>query len=145
MPRVYKKNPDFDRTPLSLVNVFVVGVVNSKKLSSSKLFSTEFGPKLTDQPRIFPVASIWSCTVASNLQNASNLWSSKFDPKRNSFQCCIMGVKYAKIVLGTGRDGQFAQIIVKFGKKMTNPTGPGTFFKRFFTHQYNSKRIFYSD
>ena len=56
-----------------------------------------------------------------------------------------MGVKYAKIVLGTGRDGQFAQIIVKFGKKMTNPTGPGTFFKRFFTHQYNYKRIFYSD
>ena len=27
-----------------------------------------------------------------------------------------MGVKYAKIVLGTGRDGQFAQIIVKFQK-----------------------------
>ena len=27
-----------------------------------------------------------------------------------------MGVKYAKIVLGTGRDGQFAQIIVKFWK-----------------------------
>ena len=29
--------------------------------------------------------------------------------------------------------------------KLTNPTGPRTFFRRFFTHKYNSKRIFYSD
>ena len=35
----------------------LVGVVNSKKLSSSKLFSTDFGQKVTDQPRIFPAAS----------------------------------------------------------------------------------------
>ena len=57
-----------------------IGVVNSKKLSSSELFSTDFGPKVTDQPRIFPAASIWSCTVASNLENASSLCSSKFNP-----------------------------------------------------------------
>ena len=56
-----------------------------------------------------------------------------------------MGVKYAIKVLGTGRDGQFSKIIDNFWKKMTNPTGPRTFFKRFYTHKYNSKRIFYSD
>ena len=28
---------------------------------------------------------------------------------------------------------------------MTNPIGPGTFFKTFYTHEYNSKRIFYWD
>ena len=28
---------------------------------------------------------------------------------------------------------------------MTNPTGPRTFFERFYTHEYNFKRKFYSD
>ena len=32
-----------------------------------------------------------------------------------------MGVKYAKTVLGTGRDGQFAQIKVKFWEKNDQP------------------------
>ena len=31
-----------------------------------------------------------------------------------------MAVNYAKTVLGTGRDGQFAQINVKFCKKKTD-------------------------
>ena len=62
-----------------------IGVVNSKKLSSSELFSTDFGPKVTDQPRIFPAASIWSCTVASNLKNATSLPCSKFNPNEISF------------------------------------------------------------
>ena len=55
-------------------------VINSKKLSSQEVVSTDFGPNVTDQPRIFPAASIWSCTVASDLENASSLCSSKFNP-----------------------------------------------------------------
>ena len=42
-----------------------------------------------------------------------------------------MGVKYAKTVLGTGRDGQFAQIIVKFWKKWPTLLGPGRFSRDF--------------
>ena len=71
--------------PLKASNIWVVGVVNSKKLSRSELFSTDFGPKVTDQPRIFPAASIWSCTVASNLKNATSLCCSKFDLNKISF------------------------------------------------------------
>ena len=42
-----------------------VGVVNSKKFALGGRFSTDFRPKVTDQPRIFCLASIWSCTAAS--------------------------------------------------------------------------------
>ena len=58
---------------ISILNPSVLGVVNSKKLSSSKLFSTDFSPKVTDQTRIFPAASIWSCTLPSNLENATSV------------------------------------------------------------------------
>ena len=75
---------NFSKTLRSMMNTCSLGVVNSKKLSSSNLFSTDFGLKVTDQPRIFPVASIWCCTVASNLENASSLCSSKFNPLKIS-------------------------------------------------------------
>ena len=57
--------------------------------------------------------------VASNLKNASNLWSSQFNPNINSSQGCniqCMGLKYDKNVLRSGRDGQFVQIIPNFEK-----------------------------
>ena len=62
-----------------------LGVVNSKKLSRSELFSTDFGPKVTDRPRIFPAGSIWSCTVAWNLKNATCLCCSKFNRNKITF------------------------------------------------------------
>ena len=64
---------------------YALGVLNSKKLSISELFSTDFGPKVIDQSRIFPAASIWSCTVASNLKNATSLCCSKFYTNKISF------------------------------------------------------------
>ena len=42
-----------------------------------------------------------------------------------------MGVKYAKIVLGTGRDGQLTQINVKFWKNWPTLPGPGRFSRDF--------------
>ena len=56
---------------------------DSNKLSSPELFSTDFAPKVTDQP--FGDWFSWglnldSCTAASNLKNASSLCSSKFNP-----------------------------------------------------------------
>ena len=68
---------------IALCQLFIIcplGVVNSKKLSSQELVSTDFGLKVTDKPRTFPAASIWSCTVASNLENASSLCCSKINP-----------------------------------------------------------------
>ena len=62
-----------------------LGVVNSKKLSRSELFSTDFGPKVTDRPRIFPAGLIWSCTLASNLKNATCLCCSKFNRNKITF------------------------------------------------------------
>ena len=38
-----------------------------------------------------------------------------------------MGVRYAKPVLGTGRDGQFAEINIKFWKNWTTLLGSGHF------------------
>ena len=43
-------------------------LVNSKKFALGRCFSTDFRPKVTDQPRIFCLASIWSCTAASKLE-----------------------------------------------------------------------------
>ena len=40
-----------------------------------------------------------------------------------------MGVKSVRKYLGTGKGGQFAPIIIKIWKKMTNPTGPRAFFQ----------------
>ena len=45
-----------------------LGVFNSKKFPLGGRFSTDFRPKVTDQPRIFCLASIWSCTEASKLE-----------------------------------------------------------------------------
>ena len=42
-----------------------------------------------------------------------------------------IGVKYDKKVLGTGTDGQFAQIIVKFWKSLPTLLGPGPFSRDF--------------
>ena len=42
-----------------------------------------------------------------------------------------MGVKYAKNILGTGRDGQFLKIIDKFWKKWPTLQGPGRFSRDF--------------
>ena len=42
-----------------------------------------------------------------------------------------MGVKYAKTVLGTGRDGQFGHNEYQILKKLTNPTWPRTFSRDF--------------
>ena len=69
-----------------------LGVVKFFKVPFLQQFSTDLTPKVNDQPRIFPATSIWSRTVVSNLKNASNLWCSKFNPKRNSFQRCIIWV-----------------------------------------------------
>ena len=54
-----------------------LGVVKFLKVPFLQL-STDLITKVNDQPRIFPVASIWSCTVASNLKNATSMCCSKF-------------------------------------------------------------------
>ena len=71
---------------------YLVGVVKFFEVPFLQQFSTDLTPKVNDQPRIFRATSIWSRTVVSNLKNASNLWCSKFNPKRNSFQRCIIWV-----------------------------------------------------
>ena len=53
---------------------FVVGVVNWKKFALGGRFSTDFRPKVTDQPRIFCLASIWSCTAASKSEIKKSSW-----------------------------------------------------------------------
>ena len=78
-----------------------VGVVKFFKVPFLQQFSTDLTPKVTDQPRILPVASIWSRTVVSNLKNGSNLWSSKFNPKRNSYQCCMIWVLLSRVFVFT--------------------------------------------
>ena len=50
------------------LQMFTLGVVNSKKFALGNRFSTFSVPKEIDQPRIFCLASIWSCTVASKLE-----------------------------------------------------------------------------
>ena len=62
-----------------------LGVVKFFNVPFLQQFSTDLTPKVDDQPKIFPAASICSRTVASNIKNASSLWSSKFYPNKNSF------------------------------------------------------------
>ena len=53
-----------------------------------------------------------------------------------------MGVKYAKNILGTGRDGQFSKIIDKFWKKWPTLQGPGRFSRDFIPTSIISKGYF---
>ena len=55
-------------TGIVTLQMFTLGVVNSKKFALGNRFSTFSVPKEIDQPRIFCLASIWSYTVASKLE-----------------------------------------------------------------------------
>ena len=70
-----------------------VGVIKFFKVPFLQQFSTDLTPKVNDLPRIFSVASIWSCTVASNLKNASSLCSSKVNLIEIFFYKCAIGYK----------------------------------------------------
>ena len=65
--------------------VYDLGVVNSKKFALGGRFSTDFRPKVTDQPRIFCLASIWSCTAASKLEAVKSTLLYKVAQIKNSF------------------------------------------------------------
>lgn len=81
----------------------------------------------------FPQASIYGCTVASNIKNTSNLWNSKFYPNQNSSYIVSYGCKISQKVLGTGRGGTFASIIVKMLKKIDPPYwANGTYYRFLF-------------